>query len=894
MTSSASDSEEDLDPQMQVDRYIHIRTQIWQSENPDPTAASVSSSRRRKRISRFNDRLQKIRRDILFESDVADAIWSEKLDDLQYQNQQILREQTRLRRAMAKESLERNGTSGGKDQSGGESANGESRNDDRGLLDDMFAEAEEASSLEQPDSEAKNNVRIVDFGKWTGILPKKLLEEICKSHDAKCRIHVHPVQSTAYSTRHNLSIAWSTGTHLPNNALAALPPEVVATATPSLWTLSMSEIAAASKLQSEAYISSLAIFLMSTLGSKEQKAVVRLPTIWRDLVKELSDVRQNLANEEHKTTLRELRVAIKKAKDDLGPDGVVDSQTTTDQGPKATDNKRQTHRSITTRLSSEQVLKEWMTRTARPAFEEMLEVRRQLPVHSYKDVILDCVNNNAVSVICAETGAGKSSGIPVLLLEQDFAYGNDCRILVTQPRRISAITLARRVSQELGEARNDIGTARSLVGYAIRMESKTSSTTRITYATTGVLLRMLEESSDLDELDYLILDEVHERTMDLDLLFIALRKLQQRRKTLKIILMSATVDARKFSDYFGGAPVLDLPGRTFPVEVGFLEDAVEASNDLTNIKDSGLQGHIDVQDSEDYGDQKGRPVLTNPEKYSKKTQQTLATMDEYRIDYSLIARVAAAIVTKPQYVKYSSAILIFMPGIAEMRRLHNILLNVDTFSKNCLIHLLHSTFSTEDLEKAFEIPPRGYRKVVIATNIAETGITIPDVTAVIDTCKEKVMRFDERRQLSRLTEGFISRSSARQRRGRAARVQDGLCFHLVTKHRHDNMMLEQQVPEMLRLGLQDPMLRIKVWDLGSIDETLSQAIDPPTRKNVLRAIEKLKDAGALTKNENLTALGKQIARLPLEVSLAKLAIFGAIFGCLVSTRIPALSKSALF
>ena len=147
------------------------------------------------------------------------------------------------------------------------------------------------------------------------------------------------------------------------------------------------------------------------------------------------------------------------------------------------------------------------------------------------------------------------------------------------------------------------------------------------------------------------------------------------------------------------------------------------------------------------------------------------------------------------------------------------------------------------------------------------------------------MRFDERRQLSRLTEGFISRSSARQRRGRAARVQEGLCFHLVTKHRHDNMMLEQQVPEMLRLSLQDPMLRIKVWNLGSIEETLSAAIDPPLRKNVLRAIEKLKDAGALTKNEALTALGRQISRLPLEVSLAKLAIFGVIFRCLVSDEV---------
>ena len=147
------------------------------------------------------------------------------------------------------------------------------------------------------------------------------------------------------------------------------------------------------------------------------------------------------------------------------------------------------------------------------------------------------------------------------------------------------------------------------------------------------------------------------------------------------------------------------------------------------------------------------------------------------------------------------------------------------------------------------------------------------------------MRFDERRQLSRLTEGFISRSSARQRRGRAARVQEGLCFHLVTKHRHDNVLLEQQVPEMLRLSLQDPMLRIKVWDLGSIEETLNAAIDPPSRKNVLRAIEKLKDAGALTKNEALTALGRQISRLPLEVSLAKLAIFGVVFRCLVSDNI---------
>ncbi|KEF61554.1 uncharacterized protein A1O9_03121 [Exophiala aquamarina CBS 119918] len=880
--SPASDSDDNLDPQAQVDRYIRIQTKIWRSLNPEPTRPQKGSSNEMRRRQRLNKKLEDIRRDILFESDMADSMWSEKLEDLQATHQRVLREQARLRREEARESsavpdnAQEDKSSTDRELVIGE----EARDDDEVLLGGIFGEVEEANPVDQQESQTQENIRVLDFGKWTGVSPRRLLEEICRGHDPKCRIQVQALQSTASSTRHNLTIAWNTAPRLPNHAVAALPTEVTMSMTPSVWTLIMNSLAAASKIQSEAYIASLALFLMSTLGSKEQKATSRLPTVWRDLLKELSDAKQDLANEEHKTTLRDLQATIKKTKDDLAQDMNQGVSVESAQQQAASDSRRRTHRPTAARLTAEQVLKEWTARTSRPAFARMLEIRQQLPVHSYKDVILDCVNNNAVSVICAETGAGKSSGIPVLLLEQDFIGGTDCRILVTQPRRISAITLARRVSQEIGEARNDIGTTRSLVGYAIRMESKTSSNTRITYATTGVLLRMLEESPDLEELDYLVLDEVHERTMDLDLLFIALRKLQQRRNTLKIILMSATVDAKKFSDYFGGAPVLDLPGRTFPVEVGYLEDAVEATNDLSTLKDRGLQGYEDGNDFEDYADEKGRPMLTSPEKYSKQTQQALAAMDERRIDYSLIAKVATAIATKPKYKKYSSAILIFMPGIAEMRRLHNILLNTDIFGRNWVIHLLHSTFSTEDLEKAFEIPPCGHRKIVIATNIAETGITIPDVTAVIDTCKEKVMRFDERRQSSRLTEGFISRSSARQRRGRAARVQDGLCFHLVTKHRHHNMMLEQQIPEMLRLGLQEPMLRIKVWDLGSIEETLAQAIDPPTRKNVLRAIEKLKDAGALTKNEKLTALGKQIAKLPLEVSLAKLAIFGAIFGCL--------------
>lgn len=852
---------------------------IWKAKNPHPIDDAATAKTRQKRISKLNGKIQKLRSDPLFDEYEAESIWNTTLPDLQEEYQYMMREEALKRRGQTS-----NRTLNTKDlhpQSVGPESDGHNDNDGGGLLGAMFESNLESSSISNGMESQTDLVKLHDFGKWTGISPRRLLDELCKAVDPKSRISLRTLQKTSYSARHGLDISWSVDTMPEDHATECLPAEIVANTTSSAWSVEMQKSAATTSVQSEAYVCTLALFLVSSLGAKEQKAMARLPTVWRDVIKDLTQAKQRLVDDEHKETLRRLRGVVHRSQERLNLEQAECLIKDAQRPSNLTRDRRRMQRPAPVRLTTEQVAEEWDLRTRRPLFQAMLNVRSSLPVHQYKDTILTCIADNAVSVICAETGAGKSSGIPVLLLEQDFSSGRDCRILVTQPRRISAVTLARRVSQELGESRNDIGTARSLVGYAIRLESKTSSTTRITYATTGVLLRMLEESPDLDELDYLILDEVHERTMDLDLLFIALQKLQLRRRTLKIVLMSATVDARKFSAYFGGAPVLDLPGRTFPVEVGFLEDAVEATNDLTGLKDKGLLGQEEVQELDDlHANEKGRPMIVNPSAYSGKTQHTISTMDEYRIDYNLIVKLAASIASKPQYTKYSSAMLIFMPGIGEMRRLHNLLLSIDTFSHGWVIHLLHSTFSTEDLEKAFERPPAGYRKIVIATNIAETGITIPDVTAVIDTCKEKVMRFDERRQLSRLTEGFISRSSARQRRGRAARVQDGLCFHLVTKHRHDNLMLEQQVPEMLRLSLQDPMLRIKVWDLGSIEETLGAAIDPPSRKNVLRAIEKLKDAGALTKTEALTPLGQQIARLPLEVSLAKLAIFGVIFRCL--------------
>jgi ATP-dependent RNA helicase DHX29 len=404
--------------------------------------------------------------------------------------------------------------------------------------------------------------------------------------------------------------------------------------------------------------------------------------------------------------------------------------------------------------------------------------------------------------------------------------------------------------------------------------------TRLVYATTGIVMRMLEGSNDLREVTHLVLDEVHERSIDSDFLLIVLKRLITKRKDLKVVLMSATVDAERFSHYLGGAPVLNVPGRAFPVEVRYLEDALEFTGYRTadEVPQSGSDVEDEILESERAGS-KFDPMRDLPN-YSTSTRNTLSQMDEYRIEFDLIVQLIIKIATDEQYVPYSSALLIFLPGIAEIRTMNDLLLGHPYFASQWFVYPLHSSIATEDQEAAFLVPPPGIRKIVLATNIAETGITIPDVTCVIDTGKHREMRFDERRQLSRLIDTFISRANAKQRRGRAGRVQNGLCFHLFTKNRHDKVMADQQTPEMLRLSLQDLAIRVKICKIGGIEETLSEALDPPSAKNIRRAVDALVDVRALTAGEELTPLGHQLARLPLDVFLGKLILMGTIFKCL--------------
>jgi ATP-dependent RNA helicase DHX29 len=380
-------------------------------------------------------------------------------------------------------------------------------------------------------------------------------------------------------------------------------------------------------------------------------------------------------------------------------------------------------------------------------------------------------------------------------------------------------------------------------------------------------------------------------SIDTDFLLIILRSLMERRPELKVILMSATVDANKFSKYLNDAPILTVPGRTFPVQTRYLEDAIELTHYAGSSDTAQQDGRASDNDEDEItSDKSGIPSKLPG--YSPATRHVLSTYDEYAIDYDLVVRLIEAVAFDPQLSRFSNAVLVFLPGIAEIRQLNDLLGGHPSFNRQWLIYPLHSTISSEDQQAAFLIPPPGVRKIVLATNIAETGVTIPDITCVIDTGKHKEMRFDERRQLSRLTQSFISRANAKQRRGRAGRVQEGLCFHLFTKYRHDTLMTDQQTPEMLRLSLQDLVMRTKICKLGDIEETLSQALDRPSSRNIRRAIDALIEVDALTPGEDLTALGRQIAKLPLDAHLGKLVLLSTTFGCVdVAITIAAILSS---
>ncbi|KAL9108999.1 MAG: hypothetical protein Q9227_006239 [Pyrenula ochraceoflavens] len=252
-------------------------------------------------------------------------------------------------------------------------------------------------------------------------------------------------------------------------------------------------------------------------------------------------------------------------------------------------------------------------------------------------------------------------------------------------------------------------------------------------------MRMLEQKDALQDLKYLIVDEVHERALDTDFLLIVLRRLLKDRPTLRVVLMSATVEAEKFAAYFGNVPAVIVPGRTFPVEVKFLEDVIEMTH-YKSDQSGKTENPDDDVDTPESDSEVAKSHLTSSAKYSARTREIVSSFDEYRIDYELLLKTVLFIANNSQLQVYSQAFLIFLPGIAEIRRLHNHITSNSYFNQGWKIHILHSSISGEEQEQAFLLPASGVRKLVLSTNIAETGVTIPDVTTVVDTGKEKVMR----------------------------------------------------------------------------------------------------------------------------------------------------------
>ncbi|KAF2763940.1 P-loop containing nucleoside triphosphate hydrolase protein [Teratosphaeria nubilosa] len=886
-----SDLEDDLEPDELLSIYLRTKARLFEIE---PDSADVKRVKRGRNAAsqgprtaigkQLQQKLQKIESDMLFDLPQAEAQWAEKRivltrEAAERRRLQLSDSNSEKSRNDVKSDTPPNGVLDEAEKLGQELL--KESEDDGEMLGGMFdALPGVQESNATSNGHSPTDVIVRDFGRMTGMNPKRVLEEACKARDSGVKLSYKLVSPTTYASRHSMTISWSKDqdlletSYLTSVDIKSKPRGTVFTALKE---------ATPDSAQSEAYIATVALFVVFSGSPKEEKAHMRLPPTFRNLWDELSLIKEEHTGAADRDTVKQIRQLIEQnAKQDTSDDedevvfragsrhrSTVASGVATPSEP------------VSTKEDFSQELQDlWLRKVSTPHYQKMMLARMNLPIFHYKSAILEAIERSQVVVLVSETGSGKSTQLPAYILEHELSHGRKCKVYCTEPRRISAISLAQRVSEELGEHKNAVGTMHSLVGYAIRLESQTSASTRLVYATTGIVLRMLENANGLGDITHLVIDEVHERSIDTDFLLIILRSLLQRRPDLKVILMSATVNAQKFSSYLDGAPIIDVPGRTFPVQAAFLEDAIELTGH-TNEDASQAAVDDDADGAEQDEDAKAKGgQLTG---YSKRTLNTLANYDEYRIDYSLIVKLIQRVAFHADYQRYSSATLVFLPGIGEIKRLHEILTSQPAFQKGWKVHALHSSFSNEDQQAAFEVPPKGIRKVVLATNIAETGITIPDVTCVIDTGKHKEMRFDEKRQMSRLILSFIAKANAKQRRGRAGRVQQGLCFHLFTKYRHDELMAENQTPEMLRLSLQDLVMRVKICKLGGIENALSQALDPPSTRNIRRAVDALIEVDALTPHEELTPLGQQLAKIPLDAQLGKLILLGSHFGCLDAT-----------
>lgn len=480
-------------------------------------------------------------------------------------------------------------------------------------------------------------------------------------------------------------------------------------------------------------------------------------------------------------------------------------------------------------------------------FYDMIQNQERLPIRSLKREIIEALQNSRAIVVAGDTGCGKSTQVPQFILENllsNQANANSfANIAVTQPRRISAISLAERVALELGET-----SAGYTVGHNVRFDSKQPNRDLniMTFFTTGMLLRKLQRNPDLKGVTHLIIDEVHERDCTTDFLLILIKRLLARRKDLKVIFMSASMDASLFARYFDNCPIISVSGRCYPVKDLYLDDICRE-----------VRKNLPREEARERAPKLNLTLLTDLIKHIDETRD-------------------------------KGAILCFMPGWKDMKAMQKELEYCR--SRNRLrVLLVHSKLPISEQRLIFSKTDSRERKVILATNIAETSITINDVCYVIDTGLCNSIDYDPELNMSTFGTRWISRANAKQRSGRAGRTCPGECFKLYSRE-EESYFQDYPFPELLRIPLESVIMEAKCHcpDEKAVS-FLSQAIQHPSISAIHNALEELLLLGVLDSRENLTILGKRISDFSTHPRLSVSLVVASALRCLY----PVLNASAI-
>jgi ATP-dependent helicase HrpA len=456
----------------------------------------------------------------------------------------------------------------------------------------------------------------------------------------------------------------------------------------------------------------------------------------------------------------------------------------------------------------------------------------ELPVSQRRDDIAEAIRDHQVVIVAGETGSGKTTQLPKICLELGRGGGTGSGgglIGHTQPRRIAARSVAERIASELG---TELGGADGVVGYQVRFTDRTSRSTRVKLMTDGILLAELQRDRDLKKYDTIIIDEAHERSLNIDFLLGYLKRLLPRRPDLKLVITSATIDVDRFARHFD-APVVEVSGRTYPVEVRY--------RPLLDLQEDDEDGEAIVRD------------------------QTEAIVDA----------------VKELSAEGPGDVLVFLPGEREIRDTAEALGDLASRPGSLEILPLYSRLSAAEQHRVFSSHGNAVRRVVLATNVAETSLTVPGIKYVVDTGVARISRYSLRTKVQRLPIEPISQASANQRSGRCGRVEAGIAIRLYSEEDFESRP-EFTDPEILRTNLASVILQMASLGLGDLSRF--PFVEPPDKRNVQSGVQLLEELGALrvstgSTTTNLTKLGRRLARLPIDPRLARMILEAERLGC---------------